>query len=409
MHIVYLVHAFPAFGGLSAGGAGNYVYTMATTMKAYGHEIDIVTESKENKIYDLDGIKLHHINATIGFKDTGRHMSTVAKFLKNLSRTFWYNREVRKINKRSKVDIVQCVNSYGIALFRSRKIPYVIRVSDEPYLWRESGFIDFDFEKAKKVYQIDNEMQNWALKRADRVIAPSYFVKEYLSKKYSLDICVIEGPVKIDKTWDLCLKEDNLQIDKYWFSFGYLSYRKQIHVLAYIIDDLLDKYPDMKYVYAGRDREIKYEGEYVKVTEIISRNVKKNIDRVVFLGEISDRERLFSIIKNARLCILPTRMDNLPNTCMEAMVMNKIVVSSTSDYGTSVEQIIEDGVSGFLAYADDNESLKSKVIEAMEIDDMRRTEIERNAGNRIAGMEPSIVYAKMKELYEREIMKYCNN
>ena len=76
---------------------------------------------------------------------------------------------------------------------------------------------------------------------------------------------------------------------------------------------------------------------------------------------------MFSIVKHARLCILPTRVDNLPNTCLEAMALGKVVISSTSVQGTSVEQLIIDGYNGFLSSVDDVESLYQKILYAMQI------------------------------------------
>lgn len=406
MHIVYLVHAFPALGGLAASGAGNYVANMALTMKQNGHEVTIVTESNENQVYNWNGIELHHIIATPGFKDTGRSMPTWKKLLKNLSRSYWYNREVNKINSVKPIDIVQSVNTFGIVLFRNRRIPYLVRVSDDPYMWRESGFIEFDFIKTLNSRQIDNEMQYWALKKADKVIAPSYFMIDLLKKKANISATVVEGPVYIEYDEKKLILEERLEKDKYWLTFGFLTYRKQIHIITDIMDDLLELYPDMKFVLIGKDKEIRFENKYVMASEYFNQKIKRNSDRFIFLGEISNRKRLFNLIKNARICLLPTRMDNLPNTCMEAMALNKIVVSSTSEYGTSVEQLIEDGISGFLAEVDDADALKGKMIEAMQMNDNDRKKMEMRAGERIEKMTPANVYCIMITIYDELIEKY---
>lgn len=406
MHIVYLVHAFPALGGLAAGGAGNYVANMALTMKQNGHVVTIVTESNENKVYDWNGIELHHIIAAPGFKDNGRTMPTWKKLLKNLSRSYWYNREVSKINRIKPIDIVQCVNTFGIVLFRNRTIPYVVRVSDDPYMWRESGFMEFDFNKTLNSRQIDNEMQYWALKLADRVIAPSYFMIDLLKKRANIKATVVEGPIRIEYDEKKVFEEKELEKDKYWLTFSFLTYRKQIHIITDIMDDLLELYPDMKFVLIGKDKEICFENKYVVASEYFKQKIKRNSDRFIFLGEISDRKRLFNLIKNARICLLPTRMDNLPNTVMEAMALNKIVVSSTSIYGTSVEQLIEDGISGFLAKADDADDLKRKMIEAMQVNDDDRKKMEMRAGQRIEKMAPANVYDTMINIYDEVVEKY---
>ena len=60
------------------------------------------------------------------------------------------------------------------------------------------------------------------------------------------------------------------------------------------------------------------------------------------------RDELGEFYERADLCIVASRWDNFPNTCLEAMSCGKPVLAS--DQGGMAE-IIEDGVSGFLARA----------------------------------------------------------
>ena len=90
MHIVYLIHDFP-HGGLATGGAGNYVANIARIMCKYGHKVSIITESKEDKYINWNGMDIYYIQATKGFQNTGKQMSTAMKVLKNFYLIFIKN------------------------------------------------------------------------------------------------------------------------------------------------------------------------------------------------------------------------------------------------------------------------------------------------------------------------------
>lgn len=403
MHIVYLVHDFP-INGLATGGAGNYVANVAQVMKQNGHKIDVITEAEREEYIEWNGIGIHYIEATRGFKDTGKQMTVAKKVLKNLQRSIYYNRKVKEIDKNCKVDVVQSVNTYGIALLRIKRIPYIIRLSSYPSLWGGAEREKFEFQACLRTRRLDEELHLLALKRADKVISPSFMIAEIAEKRIRKAIDVVESPVLIETEKTTDITEQFLEKDGYFVTFGANVNRKSIQMLASVIDEILDRYPEMKYVVIGRDKLIRYHGDYEKASVIYSAHVVKNKERFYFLGEISDRKRLFSIVQNARYCILPTRVDNLPNTVLEAMTLGKLVISSTDENGTSVEQLITDGENGFLSQVDDAKDLMNKIDRVMNLSAEERIRMESAAKARTAELTPECVYQKMMRIYEEVIV-----
>lgn len=399
MHIVYLVHDFPV-EGLSTGGAGNYVANIAQVMQMHGHRVSVITESKADRVIKWNGIDIYYIRATRGFKNTKKYMPTYKKVAKNIWRSIWYNRKVIEINKENKVDIVQSVNTYAIGLLRTKRIPYIIRLSSYPSLWGGAEREKFDMESCIKTRRLDEELQLLATRNADVVIAPSHLIGDITKQRIHKNIEIIESPVLVPEEKSLELKEDLLIADKYFVTYGALSNRKSIHMLAGIIDDILEKYKDMKYVMIGRDKLIRHNGDYAMASEILDENIKRHKDRFAFLGEISDRTRLFSIVYNASCCILPTRMDNLPNTVLEAMALGKIVISSDK---TSVEQLITDGYNGFLTKVDDGKELLEKVDYVMNLPQYEKEKIGQLAKKRTESLSPENVYDVMMKIYEQTL------
>ncbi len=66
--------------------------------------------------------------------------------------------------------------------------------------------------------------------------------------------------------------------------------------------------------------------------------------KIIYPG-VLPHAQLLPIIEHASAVVLPSRIDNFPNTCLEAMACGKIVIGTR---GTSFEQLIDDGISSFV-------------------------------------------------------------
>jgi len=83
-------------------------------------------------------------------------------------------------------------------------------------------------------------------------------------------------------------------------------------------------------------------------------------DRLIFIGQIP-HEQLYPVISGARLVVLPSLIDNMPNACLEAMALGKPVVGTR---GASFEEMIRDGETGFLVPAGDAGALADTLCSA---------------------------------------------
>jgi len=396
MHIVFLAHAFPIRSKQTGGGSANYIANMSRILAQNGHKVTVVTEAADDEVFEWEGVTVRHIRATRYFKNTGRRMTTRKRVLKNIWRSIWYNYEVYKINKNDKVDLVQGGSTFNISLLRCRNIPYMIRISEHPVLLREATRESYNYAEAVKREHMDDKMFFEALKRADLLIAPSYNMKNMVRERIGREVTVIESPVVLSDYIGGIKKREK----PYLLTYGFLSYRKSIHILAKIVDKILDEYPDMEYVFVGKDFEMMKDGEYVWCSEIIKSMVVRNRDRLVILKEIFNRNELFSLIQNAQLCVLPSRSDNLSNACLEAMALGKMVISTDK---SSAEQLITDGYNGFLTKMDDAEELYQKIRYAVNLPDKEKAVIENRAKDRVKDLTPEKVYLKMMSVYTETI------
>ena len=407
MHIIFLIPGFDLNGPIK-GGSTIYVANMAKVLTKHGHRIEIVSEGLSNKTGSWENCKIHIIDAVSHFSDTGKKLSTAQKVIKNCIRSYYYNKKVREINRCSTVDIVQSVNFYALSLFRMKTIPYIVRTSDYPPLWSNARNCEkFDFDNSIKIKELDHKLIFRAIKKADGNIAPSYLLENIIRKEIGISSKVVEGPVDIPNI-ESCIMNDEYveKYGKYILTFGAISNRKSTALIIECLDKILDKYPDVNYLFIGKDSPMMHNGEYVTASKLLEKKVLKHRDRVFFLGAIYDRKRLMKIINNAEICVLPTRVDNLPNAVMEAMALGKIVISTSGPHPTSVEQLIIDGENGFLAEVDNENSILSRIDEAMNLSKDKKNEMSVYAKRRVEGLIPEKVYPVMIDYYQEIILQF---
>ena len=97
------------------------------------------------------------------------------------------------------------------------------------------------------------------------------------------------------------------------------------------------KEPDLKVVWAGREKE---EGFVAKLLETLG----ERCGNVLYLGSL-DREALYAVLQRAEASVLPSRVDNLPNTAIESFLFSVPVIGSD---GASINELVEPGRNGEL-------------------------------------------------------------
>ena len=194
-----------------------------------------------------------------------------------------------------------------------------------------------------------------------------------------------------------------LEGKKYLLFFGTLNYIKGIQVIAPILDEFLDKYIEMNFVFLGKRDIISHNGQTINAREYILEYVKKHRERVLFLDSIYEKTKLNYIVYKSEACVLPSRMDNLPNTCIEAMALGKIVIGTD---GASFEQLIEDGKSGYLCERDNPKSLLGCMEKLMNMTEEQKRAMGMKAKLRTEQMSDEKIYKQLINVYQNVIEKH---
>jgi glycosyltransferase involved in cell wall biosynthesis len=160
---------------------------------------------------------------------------------------------------------------------------------------------------------------------------------------------------------------------------------------------------DINFVFVGKC--VDYQG-YLGINwlERIKTNAQEFSDRVIHINPLP-HSQLYPIIKKSYFVVLPSREDNFPNTCLEAMAHKKLVIGTR---GTSLEQMINHEENGLLFDKDNADDLLNTINEALNLPPERLEEIGEKAAQRIERLSPKYITMQMLEFYQNTIDNFSN-
>lgn len=416
MHLV-IVTCELATANHTAYGLASFTANLARIFRGKGHKVTVVVAAtkEENLVFDEDiSLETTYIEKKLWdeFDDIGKIASALTgtngddsrKFIVNYYKSRQVKDVIEKISAREKIDIIHACNVCSLSLGFNRDIPYVVRISSYQNMWDGAdlpeGCIDYD----KNPLSINNKLEVYTLKKSKYVISPSKFMAEVTKQNIGIDPVVIESPFTLDREgWDYRVYDSLVRGKKYIIHYGRLSYCKGTHLVAGAAKEILGKHPDLMIVLAGNYIEMyNRDGEKTKAYELVKECAGEYSDRVLYAGCLT-REQLYPLVQNAEICLLPSRIENLSNACIEALAMDKIVIATQ---GVSFDQLIEDRVSGFLCKRDDPDSFLQAVEEALGMEEAARKQMEAEASKRIAQFAPDVVYEKYLAYYQKVISEW---
>lgn len=394
MNIAYVVPEFVT--EVKGGGLATYINNISHVLAMKGHIITIIVKSETNESFEFsNGIFVERVYVDLTNVNLNIPGSIYSEWSRRLNERLLYIHEnIRKM------DVVQYANWNALGYFRT-KIPTVVRVSSDLPYWRAANTLEYSKDAVYVCTKATDYLEELALMNADKVLGPSQLLADIISKRTGTPIEIIESPFEMRHfIEDETVYKENLNSKKYILTYGNLNLLKGSKLIGDAIYELLSKNEEIFYVLAGNDGGWSDEkGNHVSAVQYIKDNAGEFSNRVIYLGALQ-REKLYPIIKNALVCALPSRVDNLPNACIEAMALNKVVVGTR---GASFEQLIEDGENGFLIEREDKKSFIECIINVLNLDLVEKIRIGKNANARIQRMNSDIIGNKMIQLYEEVI------
>jgi glycosyltransferase involved in cell wall biosynthesis len=333
------------------GGLANYLNRVSTAVAGLGHDVHIITLSTKNEDeFDHEGVMVHRVMLKPGWHTFNRltrySLPTTLHWLNFSTQTY---RKLKQLHRRQPFDLIQYPNYSSCGLFSIPllRTTHVIRASSQPG-WNSSVKRNLDSTVTERL-----EALQYKLSR--NVHAPSRAIQKLLSTR---DARLIHSPFYVEtRGLDHTVYDQFLRDKQYILYFGRFQLHKGFHTLAYALPRFLNQYPEAHVALVGRDMET----SLAPSMAAFARAQCNGFGERLLIMENLPHSRLYPVIAGARLVVLPSLMDNLPNACLEAMGLGKVVIGTD---GASFEELITDGVNGFLVPPDNPEALADKMIAA---------------------------------------------
>lgn len=384
-----------------SGGLANYLGRITQALVQKGHTVHVFVRSDHNGETELNGVQVHRV---VGLWDFKMRIDKVDRLVPRAlyqpyqdlkaAYSLWLRWRAVSRTLEGGFDVTQVANVLAVGLFfRWTNALVVTRLSSYRPLWDCS---------AGGGKQLADKVRWWMEKVAIRGVrhcySPTHFVARLTEEHYKVrDIQVIESPFFIEQSKvDESLYAAEAAGRQYLLFFGRMTQMKGVHVLVEALPKIWERCPEIEVFFIGRDGVAPDGGE---MTDYIRKRLSAHLERIHILQSVR-HDALYPFIDNARMVVLPSLLDNLPNTCLEAMGHGKVVVATT---GTCFEQIIVDGESGYLAMPDDAASLADVITKVWRKTDAELAQVGAAAQRSIARLHPDKSVAVLVDYYRKLI------
>jgi glycosyltransferase involved in cell wall biosynthesis len=191
------------------------------------------------------------------------------------------------------------------------------------------------------------------------IYAPSLNLQRILTAKAKVArVRVIGTPFYLEtRDWDHSVHERALKGRKYLLFFGRFQLHKGFHTLVQALPRVLERHAEAYVALVGRDMESRLARS---MADYARARCGSAGERLILLEQLPHRQ-LYPVIAGAHLVALPSLVENLPNACLEAMGIGKVVIGTA---GTGFAELICDGETGFLVSPNDPEALAERIVSA---------------------------------------------
>ena len=338
-HIAFLTPEFPHPLSTSSGGLGTSIKNLAEALRDKGLKITVfIYGQKINKVITEAGINYHFIKQK-KYKFLGwyRYRKFLQKYL---------NKEIEN----NQINLLEVPDWTGITAFMNIKCPVIMKFhGSDAYFCHLEGRP----QKKRNFWFEKNAVGN-----ADYLVSVSHFASEVTKELFSIKREVEIIPNSIDIEY---FKSDNSNIEKNSILyFGSIIRKKGVLDLADIFNIVIEEKPETKLLFAGKDTIDQLTGKSTKqlIEEKLTPSARKKVEWLGFLPY----EKILRQVAIANVVVLPSYAEALPMTWIEAMAMEKALV--TSNIGWAKEVMI-DGKTGFTVDPGNHILYAEKIIKFM--------------------------------------------
>ena len=356
MNILFVTPEYYIPRSSTSGGLGVYIQKTAVALCVRGHVVSVVTLSDRDLQWRDQGVQIHEIaRRKVTWPERIPRIGWLTARCLEMAIDRWrIRRAVMAMHAQTPFSVIQ-IASYGFAglLLPHNTATEICRLSSISRLCRiaygrPKEALDDLYEKLEKMQ----------IRRANSVFAPSKLIATLAMEEFGVVSSVIPTiPPQLDSLQeDFSFYDDHLGDLRYLLYFGQLSGIKGTDLIGDALSGIFEAAPNLHMVFIGRDDALP---GYASCKEyILSRLTHHMHNRVHFFPSMPQAQ-LMPCIKRCEAVLMPSRIDNLPNACIEALACGAPVIASRN---SSLDELVQDGETGLLCENGNSAALQQAVI-----------------------------------------------
>ena len=374
MHLGFLTSEYPHPRSGPAAGIGTSIKNMASALVEKGVQVSVfIYGQTEDAVFTEDGIKFHLLRQR-KFKMFGWYLHR--KFLQKY---------LNKFIAVDGIDAIEAPDWTGITAFMKLRCPLVICMNgSDAYFCNLEGC-----PQKKKNYWFEKT----ALQSADHLLSVSRFTATETAKLFHLKKKVDVIPNSVDvEVFRPCATEVNPCSILY---FGSLIRKKGVLELSAIFNKVAAENPSARLLLAGKDVIDNKTRRSTKelMLEKLTPAAAKSTD---WLG-VLPYDQVLTHIASAQVVVLPSFAEALPMTWLEAMAMEKPLVTSNIGWA---KEVMTDAVTGYTINPKDHTAYARKILQLLDHPEHAR-ELGKAARRKVINkFSTEVVVQRNIEFYE---------
>ena len=323
--------------GNSFGGAEKSIINMANWLSRQGYDVTLASVEGEEKAFFIEN--------SVDFK--GYFVRKTNKILTH----FQIFINTQKAIRESLPDVVICFWIHP--MFYMLLNPFFRNIT-KMYSERKDPKLEYGY--------VAKILRNCILNSVEGIVFQTKSAQNYFRKKIINKSTVIHNPVYIKREEYPICKMDNRLV-----AVGRLNPQKNFSLLIDAFKELHKDFPELT---------LEIYGEGPLKTDLQNRINYYGLDKSVKL--MGAHRDVLNRIYRARMFVLPSIYEGMPNALMEAMCLGIPVLSSDCPCG-GPKELIKDGQNGYLFILNDKTDMLNKMKEILKrdnIDSLRNAEQE---------------------------------
>jgi glycosyltransferase involved in cell wall biosynthesis len=314
--ILFIIHA------LGYGGAGKMIVYLANHMSEIGYDVTIYVQEQKGQHYELgEGVEV--VQETKFFTNY---------YTRHFQQIFQLRRRVKEINPDLVISFQTNQNALAVLATRGRKIPVIVSERGDPYQYNN----------------IVAKLKTFVINQAEGGVFQTKRAMEYYGKGLQKRSRVIYNPNTVPALERPEWKNRRNEI-VFVARFDIQQKRQDLMIKAFA--QIAKRIPDYKLGFYGAGND-----------EAIIRNLASELgveNQVIFHGLT---QNVPEAIKDAKLFVLTSDYEGMPNALIEAMSIGLPCISTDCSPGGAAE-LISNNKNGIIVPCGDVDCLAGKILE----------------------------------------------